>query len=67
MRKMAPITLVIHPPQTEAGRAELARRVAAVHAAAVAQQIKSLPCPHQQKLALLDAVLETAKSRERTS
>ena len=58
---MAPINLIVYDPKTEAGKEELARRVSDVHAAAVNQRLKSLNCPTSQKLALLDAVIETKK------
>ena len=63
IRKMAPINLIVYYPKTEEGQEELARRVADVHAAAVTQRLKSLNCPTNQKLELLDAVIETAKKR----
>lgn len=58
---MAPINLIVYHPRTEAGREDLARRVAEVHAMAVSQRIKALSCPQEQKLALLDAVIDAAK------
>lgn len=65
IRSMAAINLILHHPKTEEGRMNLAKRVSEVHAAAVTQQIKSLNCPTSQKLALLDAVIETVKERSR--
>ena len=65
IRSMAPINLIVYYPKTEEGKEELARRVSDVHAAAVTQRIKSLNCPTSQKLALLDAVIETVKERSR--
>lgn len=62
---MAPINLIMHYPKTEEGQMELAKRVSDVHATAVTQRIKSLNCPTQQKLKLLDAVIETAKKKSR--
>ena len=61
IRKMAPIHVIVYYPKTEAGKEELARREADFHAAAVNQRLKSLNCPTSQKLALLDAVIETMK------
>ena len=61
IRKMASIHVIVHYPKTEAGKEELARRVSDVHATAVNQRLKSLNCPTSQKLALLDAVIETKK------
>ena len=62
IRKMASIHVIAHFPATEAGKEALARRVSDVHAGAVIQRIKELNCPTQQKLALLDAVIKTAKA-----
>lgn len=64
IRQMAPVHLIVHTPTTEDGKIALAKRVADVHAAAVTQYLKSLNCPTRQKLALLDAVIDTARSRE---
>lgn len=65
IRKMAPINLIVYYPKTEEGKEELARRVSDVHAAAVNQRLKSLNCPTNQKLDLLEAVIETAKQKSR--
>ena len=65
IRSIAPINLIVYYPKTEEGQMELAKRVSDVHAAAVAQRIKSLNCPTSQKLELLDAVIETVKERSR--
>ena len=60
-RKSPEINVIVHYPQTEEGRRELARRVAGVHADMVSQYIQKLDCPTEQKEKLLDAVIETAK------
>ena len=65
IRKSVPINIVVHYPKTEAGIAELARRVAEVHADAVNYKLKQLICPTSQKLELLDAIIETVKRRMR--
>jgi len=62
---MAPVNLIVYYPKTEEGKEELARRVSDVHASAVTQRLKSLNCSTQQKLDLLDAVIETVKMRSR--
>ena len=63
MRRSAPINLVVPMPQTVEGKAELAKRVASVHADAVTQRMKSLSCPTAQKLELLDTILQTTKEK----
>ena len=65
IRKMAPINLIVYYPKTDEGKEKLARRVSDVHAAAVNQRLKSLNCPTNQKLILLDAVIRTVKTRSR--
>lgn len=58
MRQSAPIRVVAHYPGTGAGRQELARRAAEVHAEFVADAVRRLDCPARQKLELLQAVLD---------
>lgn len=60
-RQSAPIQVVVHHPQTEVGRQELARRVASVHADAVNRRLQRLTCPTQQKQQLLAAIIQTAR------
>lgn len=55
--------IIVHYPKTEEGKQELARRVASVHADAVLSRIKSLDCPDQQKLALIDAIIEDIRAQ----
>jgi hypothetical protein len=62
---MAPINLIVYYPKSAEGREELAKRISDVYATAVTQRIKSLNCPTSQKLALLDAVIETVKRRSK--
>lgn len=63
MKKHGPVNVIFYYPKTKAGKEELARRVAEVHADAVIRRIKALNCPTSQKLELLDAVIATAKQR----
>ena len=65
IRKMAPINLIVYYPKTTVGQEELAKRAAEVHANVVTQHIKQLNCPTDQKLQLLDAVIETAQNNSR--
>lgn len=64
MRRSAPINLIVHMPCTAEGEAELAQRVASVHASAVTGQLKSLCCPTSQKLELLDAIMKATKGKD---
>lgn len=61
MGKKSQINIVVHYPKTEAGRQELANRAAQIHADSIIEKIKSLKCPAEQKVKLLDAVIEDAK------
>lgn len=61
MRRSAPIRVVVHGPGTGAGRQELARRAAEVHAEFVADALRRLDCPARQKLELLQAVMDTVQ------
>ena len=67
MAKQAPINIIMHHPTSDAGRAELAVRVAQVHADAVIGAIRRLNCPQEQQLQLLDAVIEDARVRTAAS
>lgn len=64
VRTSAPIQVIIHYPKTEEGKRELARCIAVVHADKVNQTIKKLNCPSEQKVQLLDSIIETAKSKQ---
>ena len=63
MRKSAPIRLTVFSPDTAAGEEALAKRIAQAHADAVMREILALSCPTEQKLALLDAVMDAAKKQ----
>lgn len=63
MRKFAPIRLTVFSPDTDAAQEALAKGIAQVHADAVMREILALSCPTEQKLALLDAVMDDAKKQ----
>ena len=63
MGKKTTIKLVLHFPQTESDRQELANRVAQIHADSILERIKSLDCPREQKLQLLDTIIADAKQK----
>ena len=65
LRGHGQIKIILYSPTSEAGTAELARRVADVHASTVSQRLKALNCPTQQKLELLDAIISTAQQKRR--
>ena len=52
-------------PQSDAARAELARRVAAVHAEHSTQNIQRLSCSADQKQRLLDTTIHRIEEKER--
>lgn len=68
MRRHGSVYVIFYFPKDETGKDELAKRVAQIHADAVTMRIKGLRCPTEQKLRLLDTVIQTAKegSREQT-
>lgn len=57
MKRNQPIQISIHRPTTEAGRQELAKLTARVHADFVRAAINRQDCSSAQKQALLQAVL----------
>ena len=57
------INVIVYAPRMESGKAELAERVASVHADLVLSQVNRLHCSGQQKKALLDAILADARER----
>ena len=64
MKQDAPIPITMQLPQTEAGQRELRRRVSAVAAEAVITSIRQWEAPAQQKLELLQAVIDTVRERD---
>lgn len=66
MRKREPIEIVVHGPDTEVGRRELARRAAQVHAQGVERAVAKERCSVREKIALLRAVADTAEPVRKT-
>ena len=54
--------VIMHYPKTEKAWRELQKRIATVHAETVEQYLNKLPCPKEQKLALLKAVQDDLKN-----
>lgn len=65
LRKHGPVNVIVYLPKTEEGKKQLAQCVSDVHASAVNQKLTSLNCPTQQKLELLNAIIETVKSNSK--
>lgn len=63
MRTGTPIRIIVHSPQNEAGKKELARRVAELYADCVLGTIRGLDCSPEQKRELLQAVIDMRKKR----
>lgn len=63
-RKSTPVNVITHYPTTEKGKRELANRTACVHASWVNQTLKKLTCPSEQKLKLLDAMIDSLSSEK---
>ena len=61
MKNSVPIQVIVHFPNTEEGKRELAQRISQVHADFVISTIDKLNCPTKQKLELLQAVIDTIK------
>lgn len=62
---MVPINSIVYYPKSKEGQMALEKQVSDIYAEAVIQQIGSLKCPTNQKLQLLDAIIETVKERNR--
>lgn len=61
---MVVLNIIMCYPKTEEGQLELQKRIALVHAEAVKQYLSKLPCPKEQKLAVLQAVLDDLESKK---
>lgn len=53
--------MIIRFPTSPEGQQTLASRVSVAHAGVAVSRIQSLNCPIQQKLALIDAVIQAAR------
>lgn len=51
--------IIVHYPESAEKQAEFDARVAKFHAEYVAQHIEKLNCPSEQKLRLIDAIVQT--------
>ena len=60
-----PFEVKFYIPKGEDGLRELAARVSDVHADFVISKIKGLDCPLEQKLALVDAIIQGSRNQRR--
>lgn len=67
MPKSQPIKLVMHYPKTEEGMRQLSLRVAQAHAEAVVHKISSARSSVKEKIAMMQAVANTAKTERQIS
>lgn len=63
MRRVREIKVREVFPTTEQGWNELHKRIARAHLEAISSCIDKLTCPKEQKIALLDAVIDQAGKR----
>lgn len=66
-RRITSVEVTMYLPASAEGKAELASRIAGVHADVAAHRIQELRCPLAQKIALADAVVRTARERARAA
>ena len=62
MKKNDAFALLVHMPYEKESKQTLAKQVAKAHAAYIINVIERLPCPPEQKLALLQRILHNVKS-----
>ena len=54
----------LHPPRTRQGRSELRKTLARFHAEHAQKMIEKMPCPTEQKLELVDAVVRNLRKKD---
>ena len=55
--------MVVHYPKAADKRNELSKSVAILYAESIVRYIEKLNCPAEQRLAIMDAILETVKTK----
>ena len=56
--------VIMHYPTTPEKQEELSKKVAAVHAQTVMEQIKAMPCPVEQRAELIEAIKRIHQQRD---
>lgn len=54
-------------PRTQQGKAELQKTLALFHAEHAQKMIEKMPCPNEQKLELVDAVVNGIKAEKKAA
>ena len=57
IRTVAPIVLIVHPPESDRDKGKLAQRIAELHADLVIKKIREIKCSSNQKMELLDRLI----------
>ena len=63
MRRSTTVNVIVHYPQTDAGKHKLEARVAAVHADAATVYIDNQQCPAAQKVTLAESAAVQLKGK----
>ena len=58
------MNIIVHYPKTAEQQAELERAVAKFRAEYILRHVERLNCPLEQKIALIDAVVDTIRNGE---
>lgn len=56
--------IIVHFPEDREMQRELSKRVATVHAQTVIEKIKTMSCPADQKVELINAIKKYIKSED---
>ncbi len=57
IRTVAPIVLIVHPPESDRDKGELAQRIAELHADLVIKKIREIKCSSDPKKELVDRLI----------
>ena len=64
MKYDTPLNLILHYPETKEGNEILKQHISSIYADIVIEKIQNLHCSTQQKLELLDAIVEKISSEK---
>jgi hypothetical protein len=66
-RRIRSMEVFIHYPSTPEGLKKLHHEAAVLHAQYVSSRIRKLPCSKEQKLQLVDAIIQKIKEEDSTA